>query len=100
MTQVNLAQNSIVDFIFAQFDNRGREEYMGEPVSMAQHMEQTAACALADGVSDELVIAALLHDIGHFVGGFPIEALENGIDNRHEEAGAALLSHYLSLIHI
>jgi predicted HD phosphohydrolase len=32
-----------------------------------------------------------LHDIGHFVGDFPVDALENGIDNRHEEAGAGFL---------
>lgn len=64
---------------------------MGEPVSMAQHMEQTAACAVADGALDDLVVAALLHDIGHFVGDFAIDALENGINNRHEEAGAKFL---------
>lgn len=67
---------------------------MGEAVSMAQHMEQSAACAAADGASNELVLAALLHDIGHFVGDFPVDALENGIDNYHETAGANFLSPY------
>ena len=67
---------------------------VGEAVSMAQHMEQSAACALADGAADSLVIAALLHDIGHFVGAHPIEALENGIDNLHQEAGANFLKPY------
>jgi len=84
-------RDTVVDFILDLFARRGAEEYMGEPVSMAQHMEQTAACAVADGASDELVIAALLHDIGHFVGDFPIDALENGIDNLHEEAAATYL---------
>ena len=84
-------RDTIVDFILELFARRGTEEYMGEKVSMAQHMEQSAACAVAGGASDELVIAALLHDIGHFVGDFPIEALENGIDNLHEEAGARFL---------
>jgi len=64
---------------------------MGEPVSMAQHMEQSAACAAADEAPESLVLAALLHDIGHFVGDHPIDALENGIDNLHEEAGADYL---------
>ena len=54
-------------------------------------MEQTAACAVADGASDDLVVAALLHDIGHFVGEFDIDSLENGINNLHEEAGAKFL---------
>ena len=64
---------------------------MGEAVSMSQHMEQSAACAVADGAPDSLVVAALLHDIGHFVGEHPIEALEQGRDNYHEEAGARFL---------
>jgi predicted HD phosphohydrolase len=84
-------RDSIIDFILDLFARRGSEEYMGEAVSMAQHMEQSAACAAAEGASDELVIASLLHDIGHFVGDFPVEALENGIDNLHEEAGARFL---------
>jgi len=57
-------------------------------------MEQSAACAVADGAEDKLVVAALLHDIGHFVGDFPTEALENGIDNLHEQAGAQFLRPY------
>ena len=84
-------RDSIIDFILDLFARRGSEEYMGEAVSMAQHMEQSAACAATEGASDELVIASLLHDIGHFVGDFPVEALENGIDNLHEEAGARFL---------
>ena len=86
-------QNStdIVDFILDLFARRGAQEYMGEAVSMSQHMEQSAACAIADGAPDSLVVAALLHDIGHFIGEHPIESLENGIDNLHEEAGARYL---------
>jgi len=87
-------RGTVVDFILDLFARRGAEAYMGEPISMAQHMEQSAACAVADGASDDLVIAALLHDIGHFVGDFPIDALENGIDNLHQEAGANFLQAY------
>jgi predicted HD phosphohydrolase len=94
MHSETLTRDNIVDFILDLFARRGSEEYMGEPVSMAQHMEQSAACAAKDGASDELVIAALLHDIGHFIGDFPIDALENGIDNLHEDAGANLLRAY------
>ena len=92
MQQQTVNADSVVDFILDLFARRGAEEYLGEKVSMAQHMEQSAACASADDAPESLVIAALLHDIGHFVGDFPVEALENGIDNRHEEAGAEFLS--------
>lgn len=94
MNNNELNRDNIVDFILQLFENRGAEEYMGESVSMAQHMEQSAACAAADGAPETLVIASLLHDIGHFVGDFPVEALENGINNLHEDAGANFLAPY------
>ena len=94
MAQSTLPPEQIIDFIFDLFTRRGAEEYMGEPVSMAQHMEQSAACAVADNASDDLIVASLLHDIGHFVGDFPIDALENGVDNLHEIAGALFLESY------
>lgn len=91
MNAQNKDPGGIVDFILDLFAQSGSREYMGEPVSMAQHMEQSAACAVADGAPESLVIAALLHDIGHFIGDHPIDALENGIDNSHEEVGARYL---------
>jgi len=81
----------VIEFILDLFAAQGAREYMGEAVSMSQHMEQSAACAAADGAADSLVAAALLHDIGHFIGAHPIDALENGIDNHHETVGADYL---------
>ena len=94
MQSENISSDKIIDFIFGLFAQRGAEEYMGESVTMSQHMEQTAACAVADKASDSLVISALLHDIGHFVGDHPIDALENGNDNYHDEIGARFLEPY------
>ena len=94
MPATQLDSNRIVEVILDLFAERGAREYMGEPVTMSQHMEQTAACAVADGAPQTLVVSALLHDIGHFVGDHPIEALENGIDNTHEEVGARYLEPY------
>ena len=91
MTGENVDSENIIEFIFDLFAKRGAEEYMGESVTMSQHMEQTAACAVADNAPDSLVISALLHDIGHFVGEHPIDALENGNDNYHDEIGARFL---------
>jgi len=94
MKPQHVDSDSIIDSILDLFAQRGAQEYTGEAVTMSQHMEQSAACAVADGAPDSLVIAALLHDIGHFVGDHPIEALENGIDNTHEEVGASYLEPY------
>ena len=92
MTADTADPETTIDFIFALFAKQGASEYMGEAVTMSQHMEQSAACAAADGAPDSLVVSALLHDIGHFIGEHPIEALENGIDNNHEEVGARYLA--------
>ncbi|MCP4979707.1 MAG: hypothetical protein GY935_04340 [Gammaproteobacteria bacterium] len=96
MKQDKHSADSIINFILALFAQRGAQEYMGETVSMTQHMEQSAACAVADDAPDSLVVSALLRDIGHFVGEHPIEALENGIDSNHETMGASYLeAHFL-----
>jgi len=58
--------SSVVDEIEALFARHGGESY-GEGVTMLQHSLQTAALAQAESVDDSLVIAALLHDIGHFL---------------------------------
>ena len=40
----------------------------GEEVSLEEHMLQAAAGATGDGAPPELVVAALLHDVGHLTG--------------------------------
>jgi len=58
--------SGVVEEIEALFARHGAESY-GEGVTMLQHALQTAALAQAAGADDSLVIAALLHDIGHFL---------------------------------
>ena len=52
--------------IEALFAAHGDESY-GEGVTILAHMLQAAALAESEGASDALVIAALLHDVGHFL---------------------------------
>jgi len=52
--------------IEALYARHGGESY-GEGVTMLQHALQTAALAQAEGAGDSLVVAALLHDVGHFL---------------------------------
>jgi gamma-butyrobetaine dioxygenase len=58
--------NGVVAEIEALFAHHGGESY-GEGVTMLRHALQTAALAQADGADDSLVVAALLHDVGHFL---------------------------------
>lgn len=41
--------------------------YIGEPISQMEHGLQAADRALALGSSSELILAALLHDVGHLL---------------------------------
>ena len=45
-----------------------------------------------EGASDELVAAALLHDIGHFTSEFGTFSPEDTQDKHHDEAGAEVLA--------
>ncbi len=44
-------------------------DYIGEHVSQLEHMLQCAHFAHSRGADDELVLAALLHDVGHLCAG-------------------------------
>jgi [1-hydroxy-2-(trimethylamino)ethyl]phosphonate dioxygenase len=76
------------------FADQGANQYFGEPVSQLEHALQAARLAAASNASDALVVAALLHDIGHLVHGQPESIADAGIDARHEEEGYRFLSQY------
>lgn len=93
-TIIRPTRDTIVAFIADIFERRGTDSYLGEPVTMAQHMLQAAVCAERDGAPAELVAAALLHDIGHYTSEFPADMMATGTDNYHQNAGANLLSDF------
>jgi [1-hydroxy-2-(trimethylamino)ethyl]phosphonate dioxygenase len=83
-----------VEQIFDIFERQGDEAYFGEPVSQKEHALQAAHQAEQEGAPDSLIVAALLHDIGHLLHGLPEEIADHGMDGRHEEVGEAWLSRY------
>ena len=66
------------------FAERGGEQYSGEPVTQLEHALQTAHQAEAEGVNDELVTAALLHDLGHLLHDFGDTPSLRGVDDVHQ----------------
>ncbi|MFD8482175.1 TauD/TfdA family dioxygenase [Kitasatospora sp. NPDC059673] len=81
---------AVLDELEALFAGEGSGEYLGEAVTMAEHMLQAGELARTAGAPPALVAAALLHDIGHFHGsGLELMA---GTDNRHGETAAGWLS--------
>ena len=90
----DLNATNIVDFIGSIFEKRGDEEYLGEPVTMGQHMLQGATMAEKSREPDEIIIGTLLHDIGHFTSEFGTFSMEDTEDRYHEDAGAAVLEQF------
>jgi len=98
MNTPQLDRSTIVDFIADIFERRGAESYLGEAVTMSQHMLQGAVLAERAGAGEELVAAALLHDIGHYTSEFGTLSLGDVRDNYHEEAGAAVLEPFFPAV--
>ncbi|TWF97342.1 2-trimethylaminoethylphosphonate dioxygenase [Kitasatospora viridis] len=83
-----------LDLLQELFEGEGAAEYLGERVTQAEHMLQAAALAQRAGAADELVAAALLHDVGHFTGVVTGRQLMQGQDNRHSDTGADWLAQW------
>jgi phosphonate degradation associated HDIG domain protein len=91
---------SPVDAIAELFASEGAADYLGEPVTVAEHLLQAGALAQTAGAAPALVAAALLHDVGHLRGadaevdGVELSGRElmAGTDNNHGDRGAQWLS--------
>lgn len=83
---------SVVERISPLFEARGESRYGGEAVSQREHALQAAFFAEREKAAPSLIVAALLHDVGHLLHELPIDAPEQGIDDRHEELAARWLA--------
>jgi len=78
---------SVVDEILQIYSRRGGEAYVGEPISVSEHAAQAAYFAREEGAPPALVLAALLHDIGHLLRAMPEDLRQWRTDRRHEDLG-------------
>jgi phosphonate degradation associated HDIG domain protein len=93
---MNTAQKSkVINHILNAFRQRGDEKYADEGVSQAQHALQTAMLARSHQAPDSLVVAALLHDLGHILSDQDLpESCHENLDDKHEELGFAFLTQH------
>ena len=55
------------DLVLSVLEAADRSEYIGEPVSQLEHALQAAHFAGRTAADSELILAALLHDVGHLI---------------------------------
>jgi len=80
------------DELIAIFQGRGAGSYFGERVTVTGHSLQAAYLAENARAPEGLVIAALLHDIGHLIEPAPEDFADWKDDARHEASGSAWLA--------
>jgi len=84
----------IFDQLVELFAKRGDAAYFGEPVSQKEHALQAACLAARAQAPESLVVAALLHDVGHLLHILPEDIADQGVDARHEALGEAWLARH------
>jgi len=84
---------NIIDKIISNFINN-KSLYIGEKVTIAEHMIQTAMIAENAKSSNNLICSCLLHDYGHFILEDPDKLVRKKIDGKHEDIGYEYLKKF------
>lgn len=82
---------AIADNISDIYERRATARYGLSDVNQQQHALQAAAMAEANGEPPALIVAALVHDIGHMIHDLGENPADAGIDDKHEALGAVWL---------
>ena len=83
----------IIEKIISNFTNN-KSLYIGENVTIAEHMIQSAMIAEKSKSKDNLICSCLLHDYGHFIVDDPDELVRNSKDGKHEDIGYEYLKNF------
>ena len=86
----------VTEEVLGLFAATGGNTY-SEQVSMQQHALQAAALARASGAQDALVLASLLHDVGHFLAQ---PDSEFGVTDHGTTGGAWLAERFVAAVRL
>tara|TARA_Y100000590_G_scaffold249250_1_gene280050 strand:- start:159 stop:695 length:537 start_codon:yes stop_codon:yes gene_type:complete len=84
---------NIINKIISSYLNN-KSLYIGEKVTIAEHMIQTAMLAEKNNCSSNLICSSLLHDYGHFILENPDDLVKKEKNGRHEYLGYEFLKKY------
>ena len=85
----------ILDKIISNFKNN-KSLYIGEKLTMSEHMIQSAMLAEKAKCNDNIVCSCLLHDYGHFIIEDPYTLVKNNTDGEHEIIGYEYLKKFFN----
>lgn len=81
--------------IFELYERYGKNDYIGENISILSHSIQTAMMAEQYTNNSEIILAAFFHDIGHLVGFMlNLKQMDDLGTLDHDKIGASYLRHY------
>ncbi len=84
---------NIIEKIISNFKNN-KSLYIGEDVTIAEHMIQSAMMAEKTKSKSNLICSCLLHDYGHFILDNPDELVKKNQDGKHEDIGYEYLKKF------
>ena len=84
---------NIIDQIISSYLNN-KSLYIGEKVTITEHMIQTAMLAEKTNCPSSLICSSLLHDYGHFILENPDDLVNKEKDGKHEDVGYKFLKKY------
>ena len=83
----------LLEKIISNFKNN-KSLYIGEKLTMSEHMIQSAMLAEKAKCNDNLICSCLLHDYGHFLIENPDSLVMNNKDGKHESIGYEYLKKF------
>lgn len=90
---IDIDRRQLADHVLGVLADGGATAYFGEPVTQLDHALQTAALAERADAPDALVVAALLHDIGHLLAAMTSPPAA-GVSAPHEDVGDLWLANH------
>ncbi len=78
--------HSATEHVIRLFEQRGQGRYGSEQVSQLQHALQCAVFAKRQGAGSAMIVAALLHDLGHIIDHQAMpDSDDQNLDDAHEQ---------------
>ena len=87
---------AVFDLLTDLYEGRARRPYGLAGINQRAHALQSGALARSMRCPRPLVVAALLHDIGHMIHELGDHPAARGVDDRHEDIGADWLARHFA----